>query len=60
MKPNIFRSGIFMKYNNAVSSKTPEQYKKHLRIVAILLIAAGFAVLIYDNFQLFYHNSGVI
>jgi hypothetical protein len=48
MKPNLFQSGIFMKYPNAASMKTPEQYRKHMQKIAIILIVIGSLLLAYD------------
>ena len=53
MKPNLFQRGIFMKYSNPASTKTPEEYRRYMQKVAIILIVTGLLLLAYDNRQVF-------
>lgn len=57
MKPNLFQRGIFTKYPNTSSTKTPEEYAKYMQKVAIILIIIGSLLLLYDYRHLFVLKS---
>lgn len=57
MKPDLFRSGIFMKYANPASTKTPEEYRLYMKKVALVLIIIGSILLAYDYRHLFLSQS---
>jgi hypothetical protein len=52
MKPDLFRKGIWNKYS-IHANKSPEEYRNYMKKLAIVLIIVGFALLAYDNRQLF-------
>lgn len=60
MKPNLFQRGIFMKYQNSASSRTPDEYRKYMQKVAIILIVIGTILLAFDNRQLFMQKSSAV
>lgn len=40
--PNIFRRGIWMKTSIAIRTMNPDNYKKYIRILGVILIILGF------------------
>jgi hypothetical protein len=53
IKPNLFRTGIWQKTSVTAKTKTQEEYVNYMKIVAIVLIVAGLALLAFDNRQMF-------
>jgi hypothetical protein len=51
IKPNLFQRGIWMKSSVTAKTKTPEEYRKYMRVLAIVLIVIGLILLAYDNKQ---------
>lgn len=49
MKPDLFRGGIFQKTSVAATTKTPEEYRRYMQVLAVILIALGISLLLYDN-----------
>jgi predicted membrane protein len=56
-KPDIFSKGIWKKTSIAVKTKSPEEYKNYMKLVAIIFIIIGILLLIYDNRQILIQPS---
>ena len=46
-KPTIFRRGLWMKTSVAIRSFSEENYTKYMRVLGLIFIAAGIALIIY-------------
>lgn len=57
VRPNTFRSGIFMKYSNSISKRTPEEYAKYMRRLGIIFIIIGSLIFTYDYLHIYATNQ---
>ncbi len=57
LKPNIFRTGIWLKTPSVTNSWSTEKYQNYLKILAVFFIVLGIVLLIFDNQSFFVQES---